>query len=118
MGQRAGNAPFHAAGKRNLARLHKFYEKAVKNNEVGQIVQLETGDIPASEKRLKELEQQWEALKQSKTFIDNVVTAEDIERVVERLTGIKITGVMENERERLLHLRTKYTNTSWDKMKR
>lgn len=90
--------------KRNLARLHKFYEKAVKNNEVGQIVQLETGDIPASEKRLKELEQQWEALKQSKTFIDNVVTAEDIERVVERLTGIKITGVMENERERLLHL--------------
>ncbi|WP_339289294.1 AAA family ATPase [Ureibacillus sp. FSL K6-0786] len=90
--------------KRNLARLHKLYEKAVKNNEVGQIVQLETGDIPASEKRLKELEQQWGLLKESKTFIDNVVTAEDIERVVERLTGIKITGVMKNERERLLNL--------------
>jgi len=90
--------------KRNLARLQKLFEKAVKNNEVDQIVQLETFEIPASEQRLKELEKQWAALKETKTFIDNVVTVEDIERVVERLTGIKITGVMENERERLLHL--------------
>ncbi|MED3764239.1 ATP-dependent Clp protease ATP-binding subunit [Ureibacillus terrenus] len=90
--------------KRNLARLHKLYEKAVKNNDVGQIVQLDTHDIPASQKRLKELEQQWESLRETETFIDNVVTAEDIGRVVERLTGIKITGVMENERNRLLHL--------------
>lgn len=90
--------------KRNLARLQRLYEKAIKNSEIDQIVHLENIEIPESEKRLKQLVQQWESLKESETFIHNVVTAEDIERVVERLTGIKITEVRDHERERLLHL--------------
>ena len=90
--------------KRNLARLQRLFEKAVKNDEIEKIVHLENIEIPESKKRLKQLVKQWDALKESETFINNVVTAEDIERVVERLTGIKITGVMNHERERLLHL--------------
>lgn len=90
--------------KRNVARLQRLYEKAVKNNEIDQIVHLENNEIPASEKRLQQLVKQWDALRENERFIHNVVTVEDIERVVERLTGIKITGVMDNERERLLHL--------------
>ena len=90
--------------KRNLARLQRLFEKAVKDNEIDKIVHLENIEIPESKKRLKQLVKQWDALKESETFINNVVTVEDIERVVERLTGIKITGVMDHERERLLHL--------------
>ena len=90
--------------KRNLARLQRLFEKAVKNNEIDKIVNLENIEISESKKRLKHLVKQWDALKESETFINNVVAAEDIERVVERLTGIKITGVMDHERERLLHL--------------
>lgn len=36
--------------------------------------------------------------------VDNAVTEDDIKNVVERLTGIKISGIMENEREKLLNL--------------
>ena len=85
-------------------RLQRLFEKAVKDNEIDKIVHLENIEIPESKKRLKQLVKQWDSLKESETFINNVVTAEDIERVVERLTGIKITGVMDHERERLLHL--------------
>ncbi len=40
----------------------------------------------------------------SQKIINVTVTREDIAAVVERLTGIKVQGVMENERDRLLHL--------------
>ena len=90
--------------KRKWIGLKKSYEKALKKNDIEKIVSLANKEIPEVETNIRLLNEQWDSLNQSETFVNNVVTAEDIAKVVERLTGIKISGVMENEREKLLHL--------------
>lgn len=88
--------------KRNLARLNKLYKKAVNEKDVTQIFHLRNHEIPTSIERLSELSRQ--RTKFVPQFLDNEVTVQDIERVVERLTGIKVSGVRQQERYALLQL--------------
>ncbi len=54
----------------------------------------------------------------SQKIINVTVTREDIAAVVERLTGIKVQGVMENERDRLLHLEELLHQNCWSRSSR
>lgn len=90
--------------KRKWSELKKSYEKARKENDVAQIVALGNKEIPAVEERIYELNKNRQEYDQPELLTNKTVTEEDIAKVVERLTGIKISGVKENERENLLHL--------------
>ncbi|WP_143833731.1 AAA family ATPase [Oceanobacillus senegalensis] len=90
--------------KQNLGRLKRSYEMALRENDVERIVQLSHINIPEVENKIRVLNEQRLSVTNSETYVNKVVTEEDIANVVERLTGIKISGIMEKEREKLLHL--------------
>jgi len=94
--------------KGTLRELRKSYEKALKKNDAEKIVSLSNIKIPEVENKIRLLnDQRLSVTNNSETYVNKVVTEEDIANVVERLTGIKISGIMENEREQLLHLEDK-----------
>lgn len=88
-----------------LTILEKSYEEAQKKNDVERIVQLSEVVIPEAKNKIQSLNEQRASLtSENDTLINQIVAEEDIANVVERLTGIKISGIMESEREKLLHL--------------
>ncbi|MCQ9209776.1 ATP-dependent chaperone ClpB [Granulicatella seriolae] len=80
-------------------------EEAESDYNLEKAAELRHGRIPTLEKELKDLE---EAAKErsdrSEKLVQESVTAEEIARVVGRLTGIPVTRLVEGEREKLLHL--------------
>lgn len=61
--------------------------------------------IPNLEQQIKHLEtKRSQFLASDKIYIENKVSEEDVAEVVERLTGIKVQGVVEAERHQLLNL--------------
>lgn len=85
----------------HLTALEEQANLALENNQVADYVRLEDEEIRKCHQKMTALEK--ERL-DSQKIINVTVTREDIAAVVERLTGIKVQGVMENERDRLLHL--------------
>lgn len=84
-----------------LAELEDQADRALEEDRIADYVNLKDSKIAEQQQVIKDLEQ--ERLSQA-SMIDVLVTREDIAAIVERLTGIKVQGVMENERDRLLHL--------------
>jgi len=76
------------------AQLHYEYEKAAK---------LKYSDLPALEKKLKDLEAAGEQ-KREDTLVHDTVTEDEIAEIVARWTGIPVSRLMESERQKLLHL--------------
>ncbi|GAB3790452.1 ATP-dependent Clp protease ATP-binding subunit [Virgibacillus kimchii] len=88
-----------------VSKLKKMYDQALMENDLENIADLSKVKIPEAENKMRLLNKQRLTLTDdSETYMDKVVSEEDIKSVVERLTGIKISGIMENERERLLSL--------------
>lgn len=89
----------------DIAAQHKQAQEAFRTEQLEQYVDL-------TEVTLKELAQASSKLEQQRkkttleelVLIRNTVDEADIAEVVERQTGIKVQGVMENERQRLLQL--------------
>ena len=91
--------------RKKLNNLRKAYEQAEKNDEIEQMASLVNAGIPQAEKSIQTLQQQRRfSSAENPAMIDQIVTEKDIAQVVERLTGIKVSDVMENEREKLLNL--------------
>ncbi len=88
-----------------LTILENSYDTAQKKNDIEKIVQLSEITIPEIKNKIQSLnEKRFSITSENDAFMNQVVVEEDIANVVERLTGIKISGIMENEREKLLHL--------------
>lgn len=79
-------------------------EDAESNYNLEKAAELRHGIIPQLEKELKELEESHEASDSQIRLTQESVTAEDIAKVVERLTKIPVNKIMEGEREKLLRL--------------
>ncbi|MGT2949228.1 ATP-dependent Clp protease ATP-binding subunit [Streptococcus devriesei] len=86
---------------RQLADLEDQADRALEEDQIAEYVDLKDSKIANQRHIIEDLEQK--RLSQT-AMIDVLVTREDIAAIVERLTGIKVQGVMENERDRLLHL--------------
>ncbi|MGT2925005.1 ATP-dependent Clp protease ATP-binding subunit [Streptococcus caviae] len=84
-----------------LAELEDQANLALEEDRIAEYVNLKDSQIAEQHQVINDLDQ--ERLSQA-SMIDVLVTREDIAAIVERLTGIKVQGVMENERDRLLHL--------------
>lgn len=87
--------------------LERAYETAVKESNVEQIINLMNVEIPETKKNIENLKKlRYSEVKNEGAIVNQTVAEEDVANVVERLTGIRISGIMENEREKLLHLET------------
>lgn len=79
-------------------------EKAERDALLDQAAELKYGKIPETEKKLKELEKEWNAVPSEERLLREEVTEEDIASVVSRWTGIPVTRLLSSESDKLVHL--------------
>ena len=80
-------------------------QDALMANKLRDYYQITEKNIPQIEQKIESLESKRKEFHNlEKIYIQNQVTGEDVAEVVERLTGIKVQGVVEAERQQLLNL--------------
>ena len=87
-----------------LERMRVEAEAAERNYDLNRAAQLRHGDIPELERRIKAEEEQLATKQGQQRLLKEVVTEEEIGRVVSRWTGIPVSRLLEGEREKLLRL--------------
>ncbi|MBI2029117.1 AAA family ATPase [Candidatus Gottesmanbacteria bacterium] len=84
-----------------LDKLRLDLESAERNVELERAAEIKYGSIPKVEKEIKELEKKWNEIPEFKRLLRQVVTEEDIARVVGKWTGIPVSKLIKSEGEKL-----------------
>lgn len=88
---------------KNMADQQKFYRQALQEENISEIIRSQEA-VSKEKEEVDTLQQQRTDQFEGDVFLEEMVIEEDIAKVIERLTGIKISGVLENERKKLLSL--------------
>jgi len=86
--------------KKEIERAKFELEKAESNYDLESAARLRHGDIPKLEKELDELKKSTE-----NTLLSDVVTVDDIARVISKMTNIPVSKLVSGEKEKLLRLK-------------
>lgn len=89
--------------KQDIVEIKKQIEEAEKECDTDKLAALRLGKLPELEEQL-EKEKKKQQLKDGKKLLKEEVTEEEIADIVSRWTGIPITRLVENEREKLLNM--------------
>src|SRR6202040_2410379 len=87
-----------------LERLRLEAEAAERNYDLNPAAALRHGRIPELERRIQAEEQQLATKQGGQPLLKEVVTEDDIAKIVSRWTGIPVSRLLEGEREKLLRL--------------
>lgn len=79
-------------------------EKAERAYDLETVARLRYGTLPDLQKRIEEGEARLKDRQETDAFLREAVTEEEIARIVSRWTGIMVSKILEEEREKLLHL--------------
>ncbi len=80
-------------------------EKAERDGNLGRVAEIRYGELPGAEKELEETIEKLQAYEsEGKRLVREEITSEDIAEIVSRWTGIPVTKMMQNDREKLLHI--------------
>ncbi|WP_368029785.1 ATP-dependent Clp protease ATP-binding subunit [Arcobacter sp. s6] len=79
--------------KANIAKRESNFEKAA---------QIEYGEIPALEAKIKENAEKWDRMQKEGTLLRNSVDEEAIASIVSRWTGIPVNKMMDSEKQKVL----------------
>lgn len=77
----------------NIAKRESNFEKAA---------QIEYGEIPTLEAKIKENEEKWKRMQKEGTLLRNSVDEEAIASIVSRWTGIPVNKMMDSEKQKIL----------------
>jgi len=77
----------------NIAKRESNFEKAA---------QIEYGEIPTLEAKIKENEEKWKRMQKEGTLLRNSVDEEAIASIVSRRTGIPVNKMMDSEKQKVL----------------
>ncbi|MEX0988070.1 MAG: ATP-dependent chaperone ClpB [Bacteroidales bacterium] len=80
-------------------------ERAERDSNLGRVAEIRYGELPSAEAELnKTIErlQKYEA--DGKRMVREEITSEDIAEIVSRWTGIPVMRMLQNDREKLLHI--------------
>lgn len=88
--------------KEQLENIHNQIEMAKHNYDLEKAAQLQYGELPELEKRLKEAEEA--AKTQENSLVHESVEEDEIARIISRWTGIPVAKLTESERNKTLHL--------------
>ncbi len=77
----------------NIAKRESNFEKAA---------QIEYGEIPTLEAKIKENEEKWKRMQKEGTLLRNSVDEEAIASIVSRWTGIPVNKMMDSEKQKVL----------------
>jgi ATP-dependent Clp protease ATP-binding subunit ClpB len=87
-----------------LERLRLEADTAERNYDLNRAAELRHGEIPELQRRLQAEEEQLTAKQAQGPLLKEVVTEDDIAKIVARWTGIPVARLLEGEREKLLRL--------------
>lgn len=87
-----------------LDRMKAELDRAEREVLLEKAGELKYGKIPEIEKRLKEIEKQWQTIPKDERLLKEEVTEEDIAQIVSRWTNIPVTRLLATESEKLAHL--------------
>ncbi|MGI4883483.1 MAG: ATP-dependent chaperone ClpB [Janthinobacterium lividum] len=90
--------------KENIERFKTEAEQAERQGDYGRVAELRYGKIQEAEQRLKTLQDDANATKDSGAMLQEVVTSEDIAEVVAKWTGIPVNKMLQSDRDKLLNL--------------
>ncbi len=79
-------------------------ERAKREGDYNKAAEIEYGQIPQLESKLKELNEQWQRMQEAGTLLKNAVDEEMIAAIVSKWTGIPVTKMLQSEKEKILHV--------------
>lgn len=77
-------------------------EHVKREGDFNKAAEIEYGQIPAQEEKVKELESKWQEMMASGTLLKNSVDEEMIASIVSRWTGISVSKMLQGEKEKIL----------------
>jgi ATP-dependent Clp protease ATP-binding subunit ClpB len=90
--------------KQEMDELAHRADRAEREGDLQEAAEIRHGRIPDVRKELEEAEGKLGELQARESFLKEEVTAEDVAEVVASWTGIPVSKMMEDEKERLTHL--------------
>lgn len=91
--------------KQHIEELRYEAEKAERESNLGKVAEIRYGELPDAEKKLEETITRLKTYEEDgKRLVREEITAEDVAEVVSRWTGIPVTKMLQNDREKLLHI--------------
>ena len=89
--------------KQKIESLKYEAEKAERESNLARVAEIRYGELPDAEKKLSETIARFsEYEKEGKRLVREEITSEDIAQVLSRWTGIPVTRMLQNDREKLL----------------
>jgi ATP-dependent Clp protease ATP-binding subunit ClpB len=93
--------------KKNEIEQFKFEEEeANRNGDLGKVAEIRYGSIPKAEKAIETLKKKLSELQKESAMVNEEVDAEEIAEIVCRWTGIPVSRMLQNEKQKLLNLET------------
>ncbi|MGI2262078.1 ATP-dependent Clp protease ATP-binding subunit [Candidatus Cardinium hertigii] len=90
--------------KKQIEQLRLDAEQAERNFDYGKVAEIRYGKLIEAEKKLKALQEKIEALRETSPLFKEEVTQEDIAEIIAQRTGIPVSKMLQDEREKLLQL--------------
>ncbi len=90
--------------KKDLETLRLEAEGAENRADLGRAAEIRYGHIPMLQKDLEAKTAKLKKLQKTRRVLKEEITSEDIAEVVARWTGVPLTKMMEEEREKLVHM--------------
>ncbi|GIU00199.1 chaperone protein ClpB [Sulfurovum sp. TSL6] len=91
-----------AAVKTNIDSLKTQAEHVKREGDFNKAAEIEYGQIPAENEKLKNLEDKWSQMMSEGTLLKNSVDEEMIASIVSRWTGISVNKMLQGEKEKIL----------------
>jgi len=79
-------------------------EQAERNFDYGKVAEIRYGKLAEAGKKLENLQQEADDLKEKNPILKEEITANDIAELVSKWTGIPVTQMLQSEKDKLLHL--------------
>ncbi|WDV47485.1 ATP-dependent chaperone ClpB [Clostridiaceae bacterium M8S5] len=90
--------------RQEIENLHNEIKKAERDYDLNKAAELKYGKLPELQKKLEDEEKQLDKMKTGEALLREVVTKEEISKIISRWTGIPLSKLMESERHKLLNL--------------
>ncbi|WP_295420364.1 AAA family ATPase [Sulfurovum sp.] len=79
-------------------------EQVKREGDFNKAAEIEYGQIPAEQEKLKNLEEKWAQMMSEGTLLKNSVDEEMIASIISRWTGIPVNKMLQSEKDKILHI--------------
>jgi len=88
--------------KSKIESLRTQAEYIKRDGDFNRVAEIEYGEIPSEEAKLKSLEDKWSQMQKDGTLLKNFVDEDMIASIISRWTGISVNRMLQGEKEKIL----------------